>query len=236
MAEPGLTRRWSHPKARSHMQPSAAALQLSPWKEPFVSPGLKEICAGLFPPPVLLTLHGTWRTCSYHLASGVFPKLSHNSCCRLSLKTADFLFFFFIFTPLCLTSKFMNILLLNRSLQLVLRTVPYLILVFGPELYVKVNEHICSYEWGNCFFYIDIVYVDGLSCVSMFKEPCKWRFIMQLQSLSPVFFFWFFLTSMLCSNCFCETEGMDTLSCLSLLRGQLHFIKETSIVTSCWCL
>lgn len=82
------------------MQPSPAVLQLSPWKEPCVNPRLKEICADLFPTPV--ELDGTWRTFSYHLASGVFPELFSQFVLQTDLENrADiFFFFFFFFTPL----------------------------------------------------------------------------------------------------------------------------------------
>lgn len=97
---------------------------------------------------------------------------------------------------------------------------------------------ICEIKWRIAFFiYID-VHVDALSCVlrlcqrlkSLVNEDFQYNF-----KVCPRFCC-FFLTTMLCSNCFCETEGTDTLSCLSLLRGQSLFIKETSNVASCWCL
>lgn len=60
----------------------------------------------------------------------------------------------------------MNLLFLNRSLQLVPRTVPYLILVFDPELYVRLNEELLF------FIYID-VHVDALSCVLRLCQRLK---------------------------------------------------------------
>lgn len=174
------------------MQPSPAVLQLSPCMEPCVNPRLKEICAGLFPPPVLLTLRGTWRTCSYHLARGVFPKLLHNSCCRPSLKTEQ-IFFSFFFILLCLRSKFMNVHFLNRSLQLVPRTVPYLILVCWPSTVCEIKWAHLFIRMRNLLFFLSWYCLCSwfelcLKTLSVFKEPCKWRFIIQLQSLSPVFF------------------------------------------------
>lgn len=78
------------------------------------------------------------------------------------------------------------------------------------------------------FLYILIVYVDGLSCVlrlSIFKEPCKWRFIIQILSLLPVFSFFFWQVCCV-QTVFVRLGGTDTLSCLSLLRGQLHSLKK----------
>lgn len=178
------------------MQPSAAALQLSPWKEPFVSPRLKEICAGLFPPPVLLTLHGTWRTFSYHLASGIFPKLLHNSCCRLSLKTGQIFFLFLHFY-----SSLFEVQIYERS---------FLDSIFTAGTKNCTISHsgvwpwtICKSKWAHLFIWMrKLLFLYWyclcwwfelcLKTLSMFKEPCKWRFIIQLQSLSPVFFLFFF--------------------------------------------
>lgn len=142
---------WSQPKVCSHMQPSPAVLQHGAMCE-------SQAKGNLHRPFSTCSLAGWHYMDRGGLLVTIWPVGYFQSCCTIPVadwawKQADFLsFIFHFFIPLCLRSNFMKVLFLNRSLRLVPRTVPYLILVVDPQLFVRLNEHICSYEWGNCFF------------------------------------------------------------------------------------
>lgn len=96
----------------------------------------------------------------FYIYFWIFPQLLHNSCCRPNLLTGRFICLFFCLLFLGLRSKFFLFLFLNQSLQLVPITVPYLILVFDPDQYMRWNEHISSYKlWKKSLFLINIVCV-----------------------------------------------------------------------------